>query len=194
MAHHANQYEAAFEQYLRSRGIPYIAVSQARRSLLPEGASIKNLDFVVSAPDGITWLVDIKGRQFPSGQQHKQYWKNWSTCDDLRGLARWEELFGAGFAGLLVFAFQIVGEYAPLAQERLFEHRGELYAFLGVRLDDYANHARVISPKWDTVALRAADFRRLARPLDELLGVGLAPAVGLERVARLEPPELSDEQ
>ncbi len=192
MAHRDNHYEAAFEHYLRSRGIPYMAVSQARRSLLPEGASIKNLDFVVSAPDGITWLVDIKGRQFPSGRQHKQYWKNWSTRDDLKGLARWEELFGEGFCGLFVFAFQIVGDHAPLSQEQLFEHRGELYAFVGVRLDDYANHARVISPKWDTVALRTADFRRLARPLDELLGVGLGLAVGLEKIARPKPPDADE--
>jgi len=188
MARRGNQYEAAFEQYLRSRGVPYMAVSQARRSLLPEGVSIKNLDYLVSAPDGITWLVDIKGRQFPSGRKHRQYWKNWSTRDDLKGLARWEELLGEGFYGLLVFAFLIVGDYAPVVQEQLFEHGDRLYAFVGVRLDDYAAHARVISPKWDTLALRTSDFRRLARPLDELLGVALARESCLEKSSRCRPP------
>ena len=40
---------------------------------------------------------------------------------------------------------------------------------------DYAGHARPISPKWDTLAMPAADFRRLARPLDELLGLTAGP-------------------
>ena len=35
MANRDNHYEAAFEAYLRSRGVPYIAVDEARRSLLP---------------------------------------------------------------------------------------------------------------------------------------------------------------
>jgi glutamyl-tRNA synthetase len=35
----------------------------------------------------VSWLVDVKGRRFPSGDEQKQYWKNWSTRDDLRSLA-----------------------------------------------------------------------------------------------------------
>ena len=41
---------------------------------------------------------------------------------------------------------------------------------------DYAGHARPISAKWDTLAMPAADFRRLARPLDELLGRAEKPS------------------
>ena len=92
MANRDNHYEAAFEAYLRSRGVPYVAVDEAKRSLLSNGASIKSLDFIVSggvdisvcpAAGGnvcstrpITWLVDVKGRRFPSGDVQKQYWKN----------------------------------------------------------------------------------------------------------------------
>src|SRR5690606_12948203 len=101
MANRTNLYEAAFEQFLRERCVPYVAVDESRRSMLPD-ASLKNLDFLVSAPGGGTWLVDIKGRRFPSGEQ-KQYWRNWSTCDDLRSLAQWEELFGPRAQGLFVF-------------------------------------------------------------------------------------------
>jgi hypothetical protein len=166
-----NHYEAAFEEFLRSRGVPYVAVDQARRSLLANGASLKSLDFIVSTPGAITWLVDVKGRRFPAGEEQKQYWKNWSTRDDLVSLAEWERVFGEGFCGLFVFAYEVVGERAPLPAEQLFEHRGNRYGFVAVRLSDYLAHARTISPRWDTVAMPAADFRRLARTLAELLGL-----------------------
>jgi len=84
-------------------------------------------------------------------------------------MRQWEELFGAGFAALFVFAYNVVGDRAPLAEERMFEHRGALYGFVAVRLSDYVAHARPISPRWDTVAMPTAEFRRLARPADELL-------------------------
>ena len=120
-----NHYEAAFEAYLRGRGVPYVAVDEAKRALLG-GESIKSLDFIVSTAAEARWLVDVKGRLFPSGV-HRQYWKNWSTRDDLRGLAQWERLFGQSFRGLLVFAYQIAGNRSPLPTERLFAFRDRLY-------------------------------------------------------------------
>ena len=45
------------------------------------------------------------------------------------------------------------------------------YGFVAVRLSDYAAFAHPISTSWDTLAMSAADFRRTARPLDELLGL-----------------------
>jgi len=171
MANRDNHYEAAFEEYLRSRGVPYVAVDEAKRSLLSNGASIKSLDFIVSAPGPITWLVDVKGRRFPSGDEQKQYWKNWSTRDDLQSLAQWEELFGETFRGLFVFAYDVLGDRAPLPAEEMFECRGSLYGFVAVPLADYAAHAHPISPRWDTWAMPTGDFRRLARPLAELLGL-----------------------
>jgi hypothetical protein len=172
MANRDNHYEAAFEAYLRSRGLPYVAVDEAKRSVLGDGESIKNLDFIVSAPGAITWLVDVKGRRFPSSED--QYWKNWSTRDDLKGLAQWESLFGENFQGLLVFAYNLVGDRSPLPAEQLFEYRETLYGFVAVALAEYAAHCHPISPRWDTVALPTADFRRLARPVEEFLLRGRA--------------------
>jgi hypothetical protein len=172
VANRDNHYEGAFEEYLRRWGVPYVAVDEARRSLLSEGGSIKSLDFIVASGRGpVSWLVDVKGRRFPSGDEQKQYWKNWSTRDDLRSLAQWEELFGADFCAAFVFAYNIVGDRAPLEPERLFEYRGSLYAFVAIRLSDYAARARPISPRWDTVAMPTDEFRRLAQPVDELLGL-----------------------
>jgi hypothetical protein len=171
MANRDNHYEAAFEEFLRSRGVPYVAVDEARRSVLSDGGSIKSLDFIVSTPNQITWLVDVKGRRFPSGDEQKQYWKNWSTADDLKSLAQWESLFGETFRGLFVFAYDVLGDRAPLPSEQLFEFRGKWYGFVAIALLDYVEHAHQISPRWDTLAMPTAEFRRLARPLEELLGV-----------------------
>ncbi len=179
MANRDNHYEAAFEQFLRDRGVPYVAVDEAKRSLLSDGGSLKSLDFIVSGTacenDGAMrptrWLIDVKGRRFPSGDIQKQYWKNWSTRDDLQSLAQWEKLFGSDFRGLFVFAYDVLGDRSPLPVEELHEFRGSAYGFIAVPLLDYAGHARPISPKWDTWAMPAAEFRRYARPLTALLGL-----------------------
>jgi hypothetical protein len=112
--------------------------------------------------------VDVKGRRFPSGEQ-KRYWKNWSTRDDLVSLARWERLFGASFGGLFVFAYNVVGDQSPLPAERLFAFRGGLYGFVGIRLQEYAMHARPISSRWDTLAMPTVSFRQLASAVESFL-------------------------
>lgn len=180
MAKRDNHYEAAFEAYLRSHHLPYVAVDETRRSLLGEG-SLKNVDFIITprAPARTAWLADIKGRRFPTGEKQKQFWKNWSTNDELKSLARWEELLGTQFTALLVFAYHVVETYAPLPADQLFWFRGECYGFVGIRLHHYTSYARQISPKWDTVAMPAGKFRELAEPLDRLLG--------LERQALVSP-------
>ena len=68
MAKRDNHYEAAFEAYLRDRRLPYVAVDEGRRALAADG-SLKSLDFIVSPPGARSWLVDVKGRRFPSGDE-----------------------------------------------------------------------------------------------------------------------------
>src|SRR5262245_58430399 len=129
MAKRDNHYEAAFEAYLRWLSVPYVAVDETRRSLAGD-RTLKSLDFIVSPQNAPgSWLVDVKGRRFPTGKQ-KQYWKNWSTADELVSLAGWEELFGPQFSGLLVFAYNVIGDRAPLAADELFVHKGGLYGFI----------------------------------------------------------------
>ena len=166
VANRNNHYEVAFEAFLRRRKVPYVAVNESRRSLLREG-TLKSLDFIVSPDkaDG-SYLVDVKGRRFPSG---RQYWRNWSTTDELRSLSHWEEVFGERCTGLLVFAYNIVGDRSPLPSEQLFVHGTSLYGFVGVRLDHYLSWAKLISPKWNTVAMPTARFRELAVPMHKLL-------------------------
>lgn len=176
MAKRDNHYERAFAEYLRGRKVPCIGVDEVRRSESPLGP-LKSLDYIVSPPTGdAAWLVDIKGRRFPAGRG-RQYWKNWSTSGDLEGLSRWETHFGPRFHGLLVFAYHLVSDLAPVPPEAVFPYQERLYAFVGIRLDLYMAWAHVISPKWDTVAMPAARFRELAAPLDHFL----FPAVADQR-------------
>lgn len=182
MADRDNHYEAAFEAFLRARQIPYVAVDETRRSLMAD-ASLKSLDFIVSDPAGGGWLIDVKGRLFPSGEQ-KQYWKNWSTRDDLDSLACWEQLFGDPFSGMFVFAYQVLGARAPLPEDGLFCYRDRQYGFIAIRRGDYARWARPISPAWDTVAMPVEAFRRLARPFLEFLPQATASAERREQVRR----------
>jgi len=144
-------------------------VNERRRSLIAQG-SIKNLDFIVSPSDTVSLLVDIKGRRFPSGNRHKQYWKNWSTEDDLLSLARWQTKIGPTSCALLVFAYHIVGEKSPLPPEQLYQFRDERYAFLAVRVTDYVQFSRTLSRRWHTVAMPAKLFRQAAFPLEQILG------------------------
>lgn len=46
-------YEAAFEDYLRKKEIPYIAINEAKRSIV-EGKPIKNFDFFGNEEDQIS--------------------------------------------------------------------------------------------------------------------------------------------
>ncbi len=78
VAQRRHHYERAFEAYLRLQRIPYVAVDEARKALLPEGATfriegceieggpasaaLKSFDFVLYG-DGVNQLVDVKGRK-----------------------------------------------------------------------------------------------------------------------------------
>ena len=164
MADRRNPYERAFEAYLRALQVPYVAVDEARRACLAGGESLKNLDFIVASRSRGGWLVDVKGRRFPSGRLHPQYWKNWSPAEDLHSLAQWEQLFGPGFQGVLVFAYWIVGTRSPVAAEEEFYFEGQRFVFLAISLADYCRWARPLSPRWGTVMIPARIFREIARP------------------------------
>jgi hypothetical protein len=184
MAKRDNHYEAAFEAWLRWLRVPYVPVDEARRLAAPRAElperTIKSLDFLVSPPESSgPWLVDVKGRQFPTAG--RQYWRNWSTADELESLASWEALLGNGSVGLLVFAYNVIGDQAPLPAHELFDHRGRLYGFVGIRLDHYASFAKPLSARWRTVTMPVAQFRQLARPVREFFGIPL-PAATAEPV------------
>lgn len=80
MAQRRHHYEKAFEDFLRARRIPYVAVDEAKKALLPDSAhlatierdaagnehshALKSFDFVLYG-SGINLLAEVKGRRLP---------------------------------------------------------------------------------------------------------------------------------
>ncbi|MCC6360864.1 MAG: HYExAFE family protein [Phycisphaerales bacterium] len=161
-------YEAAFEDFLRKRGIPYVAVDEARRAAFRE-SKLKSFDFIVYSATTCNWLADVKGRRWAAKKAGATpRWENWVTRADIDGLTQWQEVFGEGFRALLIFAYWIgPGQEPP--PEIVHAFREARYVFAAVPVDDYLLHAKVRSPKWGTVNLSAADFARLVRPIDQCL-------------------------
>jgi hypothetical protein len=161
-------YEAAFEDYLQRRQVPYVAVDEAKRAAFRD-AKLKSFDFIVYSLQGTNWLVDIKGRRWGARPGNSRpTWENWATQSDLDGLRQWQEVFGRGFGALLVFAYRLDADGAPPA-ETIHVFRSAKYVFAGVSLNDYEVNARVRSPKWGTVSLPVREFARYVRPIADWL-------------------------
>ena len=161
-----NHYDAAFEAYVRQRRIPYVAVDETRRSLL-EQASLKSMDFIVHSAGGENLLVDVKGRRYPTAGNGGR-WENWVTTDDVESLLRWEEVFGAAYRAVFVFAYDIDPGYESDFEE-LFAFRDKQYAFFGVSACDYRAVMTTRSPRWETVSVARRPFAALRSPIASFL-------------------------
>ena len=164
MAHRNIHYEAAFEDYLRAKGWPYVAVDEAKKAIFA-GAAIKNFDFLVYSESGRNLLVDVKGRKFPDGVRGlkrgaSRAWENWITRQDVEGLGEWEKVFGRDFTAVLIFAYWLQGppQRAPFQDVHLF--RQKHYAFVGISLGDYVAVAKPRSAKWQTITVPSAEFAK----------------------------------
>ena len=167
MAQRHHHYEAAFEDFLRSRGWPYVPVNEGRMAIF-SGRRVKSFDFIVYPPGQDAWVADVKGRKFPYDTgSGKRYWENWVTREDLASLSQWEEVFGEGFRAVLVFAYWIPAGISRLPSSTVHLFRGEQYAFLWLTAADYAAEARTRSPSWDTLSLPTRTFRDLLQPVGE---------------------------
>jgi len=167
----SNHYEAAFEAYLRSRNVGFMAVDEAKRSTLGESV-VKSVDFIVVGPESSRLIVDVKGRKFPSGSSEKPQttWQNWAEEADIHGLVSWATHFGNGFRGVLAFTYQIQPPYElPPGTPDAFEFRDATYLMRGISVKNYKEHMRPRSEKWGTVHLPVAAFREIVRPFSEFL-------------------------
>ena len=135
MAIRSNHYDAAFEEYLRSRRVPYVAVDEKRRALFAD-QSLKSLDFIVETP-GPNLLVDVKGRRY-GGDAGR--WENWATRDDVDSMQRWETVFGPQFRAALVFTYWLHDDRDadPPDGFEPFLWQDRHYVFAAAYLDDYA--------------------------------------------------------
>lgn len=159
-------YEQAFEHYLRANRIPYVAVDEAKKSLIPLGhgsGSIKSFDFVVYAADR-NLLVDVKGRMYGSGARRGGGFESWVTLDDVEGLKHWRTLFGPGFEAIFVFAYCLRQQPPDALFEEVFAYGSRWYALREVPLEAYYQAMKRRSSKWRTVYIPAETFRKISRP------------------------------
>ena len=174
MAHRKIHYEAAFEDYLRAKGWPFVVVDEAKKAIFA-GASIKSFDLVVYSTAGPNLLVDVKGRKFPDsarpGRGGQRAWENWVTRDDLEGLRQWQTVFGEGFVSAFVFAYWLQGPAGRSPFEDVHVFRDKHYAFVGIQLEDYVSLARPRSNRWQTVAAPSRAFAQRAANVATMLGV-----------------------
>ena len=167
MADRSVHYEAAFEGFLRERGIPYVAVDEAKRALFAN-AKLKSFDFVVYPQNKPRLLVDVKGRSLRNRAKRSGF-ETWTTEADVTDLLQWEQVFGEGFQAVLGFVYWIDAPLPGGAEPGMYEFRDRWYLLMGVDLNEYRDHMRRRSAKWETVCLPAEDFRSLARPIESWL-------------------------
>jgi hypothetical protein len=165
MADRNVHYEAAFEAFLRERGIPCVAVDEAKRALFAN-AKLKSFDFVVYSKNGPNLLIDVKGRQVRKSAGRSSF-ETWTTEQDVTDLMQWEQVFGEGYKAVLTFIYWIDTPLTP--ETGMYQYKGRWYWMMGIDLTEYRNHMRRRSVKWETVSLPAEDFRSLARPIDSWL-------------------------
>lgn len=191
MAQRRHHYERAFEWFLRSRRIPYVAVDEARKALLPDSAvlkvggessghaaansaALKSFDFVIygdTGGGGTNLLIDIKGRRVGSSRSVKRdsallagRLESWVTMDDVDSLRTWEGLFGPGFQAAFIFVYWCDRQPPDALFQEIFEYRGVWYALRAATLRAYAEHMKIRSPRWRTVDVPRAAFERITQP------------------------------
>lgn len=170
MAQRRHHYERAFERYLRANRIPYIAVDEARKALLPEGKgpeALKSFDFVVYQRRR-NLLLDVKGRRIANRAGGAPRVDPWVTEEDIESLGAWARLFGSAFAPAFVFCCWCDACPASALFEEIFEHEGRWYALRAVSLESYRAEMRSRSPRWGTVCVPARRFEAISQPFAEL--------------------------
>ena len=173
MAQRNIHYEAAFEDYLRAKGWPYVAVDEAKKAVFGN-AGIKSFDFLVYSAGGANLLADVKGRKFPDSvpgrtRRGLRAWENWVTRQDVEGLIEWEKVFGKDFTAVLVFAYWLQGPPQGSPFEDVHWFRGKHYAFVAIRLSDYVASARPRSAKWQTLSVPTAAFTERVKDVGAFL-------------------------
>jgi hypothetical protein len=208
MAQRHYHYERAFEGFLRARRIPYVAVDEARKSLVPDNvvaagpdapAALKSFDFVIYGIDacapglGLTgnMLVDIKGRRIPPSRSRRATsallpgrMDSWVTLDDVESLAHWERLFGEGFQAVFLFVYACDAQPPDALFQEVFEDRGIWYVLRAVTLTAYRAAMKTRSPKWRTVDIPRRIFEQISTPLTPL-------ATGWSRLTGDPGPDLA---
>jgi hypothetical protein len=168
-----HHYEQALEEWLRGGRVPYVAVDEARKALLPDGSAgagreygcpaLKSFDLVIYGEEA-NLLAEVKGRRVGGAGGRSRRLECWVTREDVDSLLAWERLFGEGFRAAFLFVYWCEEQPPMPLFEEIFAFRGRWYAVRSVLVAEYATVMRTRSERWGTVHLVGADFDRLSTP------------------------------
>jgi hypothetical protein len=167
----SNHYEEAFENWLIDNHVQYVTVDQNKRAAFAR-SRIKSFDFLIYPGTARSEIIiaEVKGRKFSGTTLEKlSGLQSWVTIDDVRGLIRWEQVFGKGYTAAFIFAYRFENIDVECDGRRVYDFNHQKYLFLSIKLDDYRSYMTVRSPKWQTVSLPADSFRNCAVDLTKLL-------------------------
>lgn len=162
-------YEQAFKEYLGDHHVPFVTVRQLARCADAVGR-IKNFDFLVHAPTGNHYIVEVKGKRFPGiGGKREVFWENWVHLDDIEGLLAWEEHFGEGYTGLLVFVYWLQADVPSPDELSIYECHDRQYLMVGITAEDFSENCRRRSLSWQALHVPGKRFLNLISPVDKLI-------------------------
>jgi len=164
-----NQYEQAFENWLIENRIQYIAIDEHKRTAFAR-CKVKSFDFLVYPANGQIIIAEVKGRKFKGTSLARLTgFECWVTIEDVDGLVKWQQVFGAGYQAVFVFVYKIEKIDVDFDGRYVFDFGGDRYMFFTIKLEDYRSFMKRRSPKWQTVTLPAEKFRKCALQISELL-------------------------
>ncbi len=164
-----NDYERAFGKWLIDNRVQYTAVDEQKRAALGK-SNIKSFDYLLYPPNQQIVAAEVKGRKFRGRSFVKLAgFECWVTTDDIDGLSKWQELFGATHNAAFIFAYHIAGADVDFDGREVYEFEGKNYIFFCIKLADYIRYMKQRSPRWKTVTLPADKFRKCAIQLQNIL-------------------------
>jgi len=167
--HSPNHYERAFENWLLDNRIRYAAADEHSTASVSRRQA-KSPDFLLYPSDERTVIAEVKGRKYRGTNLAKLTgFECWVTVEDIDGLTSWRKVLGPGHEAAFIFAYRIENVDVDFDGRDVFEFSRSRYVFFCIALDDYRLYMKRRSPKWQTVTLPAADFRRCAVEIADFL-------------------------
>lgn len=164
-----NHYERAFENWLIDNRIRYVAIDEQKRATFAR-SKIKSFDFLLYPRKGLTIIAEVKGRSFKGTTFAKLAGLEcWVTTEDIDGLTKWQQVFGAEHPAIFVFAYKVENIDVDFDGREVFDFDANRYVFLCVKLGDYRSFMKRRSPKWQTVTLPADKFRQCVMQIKDIL-------------------------
>lgn len=134
--------EVAFEHYIRSKAISYLAIDEAKRPM----AIDKNFDFLIFT-DSKVLAVDVKGKQIPYKGKGGYLWETWIHSKDLTGLRQWEDMLSVllkcPVESLLVYVYLINDTKYLKDFQTIYKYHGNSYGIKAIGITEFEKNKKV---------------------------------------------------